>query len=101
MNKNIIHESDEQAAIRTADQAGSNIYLLVQTCTDGWDFTFYDEHFKDIDGGQLDNPELSAAELIDQLLAEYGYSADYEVVDYDECEERVDEAEQRIFSERV
>lgn len=87
--------TDQQLEVAVCITAnGKKAYLLVQTCATGWDFTFYDEHFKDIDGGQLDNPELSAAELIDQLLAEYGYETDYEVVDYDECMELVYEAEQ-------
>ena len=33
--------------------------LAVQTCEDGYDYTLLDENYNEIDGGQVDNPELS------------------------------------------
>lgn len=47
----------EQIALSIKD---SDIrYLAIQTCDDGYDYTFFDEEFNSQDGGQLDMPELS------------------------------------------
>ncbi len=36
----------------------SSVYLYVQECDCGWDFTIYDgQHLTEIDGGQLEDPE--------------------------------------------
>ena len=40
-------------------QVGRDQYLAIQTCEDGYDYTLFDKEFHEIDGGQLDNPELS------------------------------------------
>lgn len=40
---------------------GGSLYLAVQTCDSGYDYTFFNDAFEELDGGQLDNPELSMA----------------------------------------
>ena len=99
----IIHDvsekNGEEIAVRvfTGREA---IYLLAHASGNGWDYTFYNADFHDLDGGVMEDCDLPAEELIDDLLTDFGYPSNYEVVDYEECEERADEAEQRIFSER-
>ena len=43
-------------------------YLHIQPCDTGWDYTLYDkETMKELDGGQLDEPELSRSAAVRQL----------------------------------
>ena len=43
-------------------------YLHIQPCDTGWDYTLYDkETMKDLDGGQLDAPELSRSAAVRQI----------------------------------
>ena len=44
------------------------IYLHIQPCDTGWDYTLYDkETMKELDGGQLDAPELSRSAAVRQI----------------------------------
>ncbi len=46
-------------------------YLYIQTaCSGGYDYTFYDEKFKDLDGGVYDNLDTSMTEVVQMLLEE-------------------------------
>ena len=43
-------------------------YLHIQPCDTGWDYTLYDkETMKELDGGQLDTPELSLSAAVQQI----------------------------------
>ena len=43
-------------------------YLHIQPCDTGWDYTLYDkETMKELDGGQLDAPELSRSAAVQQI----------------------------------
>ena len=43
-------------------------YLHIQPCDTGWDYTLYDkETMKELDGGQLDTPELSRSAAVRQI----------------------------------
>ena len=43
-------------------------YLHIQPCDTGWDYTLYDkETMKELDGGQLDTPELSRSAAVQQI----------------------------------
>lgn len=44
---------------RSAWDLGSKGFLAIQTCEDGYDYTLYHKDFTEIDGGQIDNPEIS------------------------------------------
>ena len=46
--------------------------LAVQTCEDGYDYTLLDENYNEIDGGQVDNPELSMLEVRRDILESFG-----------------------------
>lgn len=53
-------------------QVGRDQYLAIQTCEDGYDYTLFDKEFHEIEGGQLDNPELSMLEARAEILARFG-----------------------------
>ena len=44
-------------------------YLYIQTSETGYDYTLYGPDYKELDGGQLDNPNLSLAEAGKEILA--------------------------------
>lgn len=44
-------------------------YLYIQTSETGYDYTLYGPDYKELDGGQLDNPDLSLAEAEKEILA--------------------------------
>ena len=56
----------EQEAVYLLDDAA---YLYVQTSENGYDYTLYDRSLLEIDGGQLDNPDLSLPAARDEILA--------------------------------
>ena len=46
-------------------------YLHIQPCDTDWDYTLYDkETMKELDGGQLDTPELSRSAAVQQICEE-------------------------------
>ena len=47
----------------------SGDYLYIQTSETGYDYTLYGPDYKELDGGQLDNPNLSLAEAGKEILA--------------------------------
>ena len=44
-------------------------YLYIQTSETGYDYTLYAPDYKELDGGQLDNPDLTLAEAGKEILA--------------------------------
>ena len=57
----------EQEAAYQLDNGNT---LFVQTTETGYDYTLYGPDFKALDGGQLDNPDLSLLEARDEILAD-------------------------------
>ena len=53
-------------------KVGKDRILTVQTCEDGYDYTLLDENYNEIDGGQVDNPELSMLEVRRDILESFG-----------------------------
>ena len=51
---------------------GPRGFLAVQRCEDGWDYSFYDKELQELDGGQLDAPELSMQEARNVIAADFG-----------------------------
>ena len=47
----------------------SGDYLHIQTSESGYDYTLYDPDYKELDGGQLDNPDLTLAEAGKEILS--------------------------------
>lgn len=75
-------------------KVGRDNYLILQTCDDGWDYTLYDKDFKEMDGGQLDMPELSMEEARREILNDFDLGKkDLVVADYEEVVERAEAVE--------
>ena len=58
-------EAPQEAAYRLEN----GDYLYIQTSETGYDYTLYGPDYKELDGGQLDNPDLSLAEAEKEILA--------------------------------
>ena len=58
-------EANQQEALFLIDDA---TYLHIQSCDSGWDYTLYDAaSMKELDGGQLDMPEISRMKAVLQI----------------------------------
>ena len=58
-------DANQQEALFLIDDA---TYLHIQPCDSGWDYTIYDAaSMKELDGGQLDMPELSRMKAVLQI----------------------------------
>lgn len=58
-------EAPQEAAYRLEN----GDYLYIQASETGYDYTLYGPDYKGLDGGQLDNPDLSLAEAGKEILA--------------------------------
>ena len=72
-------------------------YIIIQASDEGgWDYTLYTPEYELIDGGQVDESAITAGELKDQLVKDFGWDAANIIhVDYAEVEEAVTEVEDR------
>ena len=58
-------DANQQEALFLIDDA---TYLHIQSCDSGWDYTLYDAaSMKELDGGQLDMPEISRMKAVFQI----------------------------------
>ena len=58
-------DANQQEALFLIDDA---TYLHIQSCDSGWDYTLYDAaSMKELDGGQLDTPEISRMKAVLQI----------------------------------
>ena len=84
----------EITAEQVAWKVGRDRFLAIQTCESGYDFTLYDEALAEIDGGQLDNPEMSMNEIRNEILADFKLDKrDLVATDYEELTNRAMELE--------
>ena len=75
----------EEAAWRV----GKDRVLAVQTCEDGYDYTLFDENYNDIDGGQIDNLDMTMLEIRRDILESYNLeNREIRVMVYDEVMEQ-------------
>lgn len=73
----------------------SGNYLYIQTCKTGYDYTLYQPDFTDLDGGQLDNPEISIEKARDEILKMHELSGQgLEEILIDDFEKMQEEASQ-------
>lgn len=87
--------NQEEVAYRIGDQ-----YFAIQVATEGYDYSFYDKEYKLMDGGILDNPDISIREAIQDILEDEGLEQLERIpVDYDELLEKAEEVEAEIFLE--
>lgn len=70
-------------------------YLYIQTYETGYDYTLYQPDFTDLDGGQLDNPEISIEKARDEILKMHELSGqDLKEIPIDDFEKMQEEASQ-------
>ena len=91
-------------------------YFTIQTVEDGYDYTFYDKDYLELDGGVYDNPDITIRRAMDMVIAdlkEPRFSAvteqyyrdeflqgevyagsEAEIVDFEELSEKAEEVEQ-------
>lgn len=84
---------------QVAYKVGRNHYLALQTSDEGYDYTLYDKYFNEIDGGQLDEIDLSMLEARKEILSDFKLAnKDLIEVDYDDLLEQVEEVETKTVS---
>ena len=72
-------------------------YLYIQTCETGYDYTLYQPDFTDLDGGQLDNPEISIEKARDEILKMHELSGqELKEIPIDDFEKMQEEASQEM-----
>lgn len=70
-------------------------YFTIQTVEDGYDYTFYDKDYLELDGGVYDNPDISISEVMENILEEEGLPLeDANVMDYEELYAEIEYAEE-------
>ena len=52
-------------------KVGKDRILAIQTCDDGYDYTLFDENYNEIDGGQVDNPDMTMIEVRTDILESF------------------------------
>ena len=58
--------------------------------------TFYNEDYQELDGGIYDDPEVSLAEAVEDILDDAGISiGNIEETDYEQVEQSIEESEEK------
>ena len=89
---------EEQVLDELAYQVGEQ-YFAIQTTEEGYDYSFYDEDFRLIDGGVYENDEISIEEAAEELLEEEGWTSERTRADYDQLMEKVEEMDEVVMAE--
>ena len=73
MERNNAHYMAEPEIMgdEAAWKVGRDRILAIQTCDDGYDYTLFDENYNEIDGGQVDNPDISMIEVRTDILESF------------------------------
>ena len=92
------------ATIQSHDTAvayqNDNGFFALQTADGGYDYTFYNERFEVLDGGILEEPELTVREAIDSILDDEGQSfTDCTVVNHAWLMEKAEAAEMGLIEQ--
>lgn len=83
------HEPDE-LAYKIDDN-----YFAIHTTEGGYDYTIYDEKYRELDGGVYDDDTLPITKVIQNLLEEEGLSIeDANIIDYEELMADVEEVQE-------
>lgn len=81
----------EIMGLESAWQVGRDKILAVQTYEDGYDYTLYDTNYNELDGGQLDNPDLSMIETRKEILESFKLgNRKLHAMVYEEVQEQAD-----------
>ena len=103
--ENELSEKETEPALQEEKQETAYLlengnYLYIQTCETGYDYTLYQPDFTDLDGGQLDNPEISIEKARDEILKMHELSGQgLTELSIDDFEKMQEEASQEKESE--
>lgn len=74
-------------------------YFAIQRTEEGYDYSFYDEDFRLMDGGVYENDEISIEEAAAELLEDEGWTGERIRGDYDQLMEKVEEMDEVVMAE--
>lgn len=101
-NGNTYAPEAEITAEQAAWQVGKNKFLILQTCDDGYDYTLFDKDYKEIDGGQLDMPELTMNQARSEILDDFKLGKrELRTADYDQIVELAEQVEMQSFQNQT
>ena len=89
---------EEQVLSELAYEVGER-YFAIQRTEEGYDYSFYDEDFRLMDGGVYENGEISIEEAAEELLEDEGWTGERIRGDYDQLMEKVEEMDEIVMAE--
>ena len=89
---------EEQVLDELAYEVGER-YFAIQRTEEGYDYSFYDEDFRLMDGGVYENDEISIEEAAEELLEDEGWTGERIRGDYDQLMEKVEEMDEIVMAE--
>ena len=89
---------EEQVLSELAYEVGER-YFAIQRTEEGYDYSFYDEDFRLMDGGVYENDEISIEEAAEELLEDEGWTGERICGDYDQLMEKVEEMDEVVMAE--
>ena len=89
---------EEQVLSELAYEVGER-YFAIQRTEEGYDYSFYDEDFRLMDGGIYENDEISIEEAAEELLEDEGWTGERIRGDYDQLMEKVEEMDEAVMAE--
>ena len=89
---------EEHSLEELAYQVGKR-YFAIQVTEEGYDYSFYDEDFRLMDGGVYENDEISIEEAADEILEEEGWTEKRVQGDYDQLMEKVEKMDEIVLAE--
>ena len=89
---------EEQVLSELAYEVGER-YFAIQRTEEGYDYSFYDEDFRLMDGGVYENDENSIEEAAEELLEDEGWTGERIRGDYDQLMEKVEEMDEVVMAE--
>ena len=93
-----LHDKKEAAYILSSDKG----YFLIHETDEGYDYTFYDQKYQELDGGVYDNLDVSLKEAIKDILNDTGEAIEnIKETDYEKLEQDIEEAEEAGLLESV
>ncbi len=98
--ENELSEKETEPALQEEKQEAAYLlengnYFYIQTCETGYDYTLYQPNFTDLDGGQLDNLEISIEKARDEILKMHELSGqELKEIPIDDFEKMQEEASQ-------
>ena len=73
--------------------------FAIQRTEEGYDYSFYDEDFRLMDGGVYENDQISIEEAAEELLEDEGWTGERIRGDYDQLMEKVEEMDEVVMAE--